>query len=380
MYHNKQITMKREIYIYGLYTEGEDIRYIGKTNKQDITKRLRQHELKSKELKTHRDRWIQKSLKEGKEIKIKKIESVNDENWQDREKYWIKYYRDNGALTNHSDGGKGGCAIRYTKTYEEVKDWVQKNIPCKSKNIWYSETKNLPNFIPMNPREVYLNRGWISWSDFLGTGNKYDNNVNYLNYNDAKTYIKTNLSDIDTIADWKMFVKENQIPDSIPNRPDRYYKNKNRGWDSWGDFLSTGRIANQNKIFLKYDECKEYVRKLNIKSLSEWNRFCKSGLKPDNIPSCLDINYKNSGWVSFGEFFGTGKVSDNQKHKNYFSYKNAKKYIIDNSIKINNNVEWRYFVKNNSKLIFLPLHPEQTYKKTKEWISWYDFLGKNKGE
>lgn len=31
----------------------------------------------------------------------------------------------------------------------------------------------------------------------------------------------------------------------IPNRPERYYKN--RGWVSWGDFLGTGRVANQYK-------------------------------------------------------------------------------------------------------------------------------------
>jgi len=71
----------KKIFIYGLYSEGEDVRYVGKTNKQDITKRLRQHILNSKNLKTHRDKWIQKIIDEGKEVKIKEIEVTDEFNW-----------------------------------------------------------------------------------------------------------------------------------------------------------------------------------------------------------------------------------------------------------------------------------------------------------
>ena len=65
----------------------------------------------------------------------------------------------------------------------------------------------------------------------------------FANYDDAKKIVK-NLN-IKTGLKYKEFSKNNLIPNNIPNRPERYYKK--RGWVSWGDFLSTGRIANQLK-------------------------------------------------------------------------------------------------------------------------------------
>lgn len=371
--------MDNIIYIYGLFSEDKHIRYVGKT--VNLNKRLKQHIANSKNKKTHRDQWIQKCLSENKEINIKLIETCDESNWQDREKYWIKFYRENSDLTNHYDGGESGSVIKYTESYEMVREWVQKNIKSKSKSSWYKNIKEntLPKYIPLNPREVYLKRGWVSWGDFLGTNNKYDNDVNYISYMDAKKYIKDNLSNIKTQKKWKISIKEGEIPKFIPNRPERYYNNKNRGWISWGDFLGTNRVANQNKNFLKYNDCREYVVKLKIKSIYEWRKYCKSGLKPDNIPSCPDKNYKNCGWIDFGEFLGTGKISDNKKHENYLKYEEAKEYLKLNNIKIKNYIKWREFIKSNTNLCFLPLHPEQSYR-TKGWINWDDFLGKNKGK
>ena len=38
--------------------------------------------------------------------------------------------------------------------------------------------------------------------------------------------------------------------------------------------------------------------------------------------------------------------------------------------------KWEEHLNNNKNLSFLPIQPYQTYK-SKGWISWYDFLGKN---
>jgi len=375
--------MEGKVFIYGLYTDGEDIRYVGKTNKQDIKKRLKQHILKSKELKTHRDRWIQNRINEGKEIKIKEIEVANEKNWQDREKYWIKYYRENGDLTNHCDGGEGGACIIYTKSYEEIKNWVQNNLNIKSKNDWYKtiSINKSPDYIPLNPRQSYLKRGWISWGDFLGTGNKYDNDVSYLSYDEAKEYIKKNLSHLDRTEKWKIAAKNSEIPEFIPNRPERYYSFKNRGWISYGDFLGTGRIANQNKTFISYEEAKKHISKLNIKSETEWRDYIKTNKNINNIPSSPENTYKNKGWIGWGDFLNTGKISDNEKHKNYLNYEDAKKYLRENFEFLKSSVEWNKYFKQDVNPIpyFIPLNPSMSYKK-KGWSGWADFLNKNKGE
>ena len=232
-------------YIYGLFdiNHPNEIRYIGKAD--NPLKRLKRHiqntkySFKHNKILTHKDRWL-KSINFN--IGYVILEECNKNKWQEIE---IKYIKKFNNLTNTSTGGMGGAGLIYKLQFNEVKLWVKSNTKINSKSKWYEyiKTNDLPIFIPNNPREVFLNKGWVSWGDFLGTGRLWDNNVNYLNYNDAKKIIK-NLN-IKTGLKYKEFSKNNLIPDNIPNRPERYYKK--RGWVSWGDFLGTGRIANQLK-------------------------------------------------------------------------------------------------------------------------------------
>jgi hypothetical protein len=230
-------------FIYGLVSKKEPkiIRYVGKADNPEHRKKRHIHNTKyslklNKKL-THKDYWI---IKENYEIDFIILDECNKNIWPEKEKYYISIFND---LTNTSEGGKGGSGIRYKMSYDEVKKWIKQNFKLKSKSEWYNNIFNIPEFIPSNPRQVYLKKGWISWGDFLGTNNVWDNLVNYVSYEDSKKIIK-NLQ-INSGNEYKQFVKENKIPNNIPNRPERYYKT--RGWISWGDFLGNGRIANQYK-------------------------------------------------------------------------------------------------------------------------------------
>jgi len=97
------------IYIYTLTNDKDtnDIRYIGKTT--NLKNRLRKH-LSNYSLKidTYKNNWIKKELLLGNKILIHSIEEVNENNWQEREIYWIKKYKDLGYnLTNTTLGGDG---------------------------------------------------------------------------------------------------------------------------------------------------------------------------------------------------------------------------------------------------------------------------------
>ena len=50
----------------------------------------------------------------------------------------------------------------------------------------------------------------------------------------------------------------NERPKNIPNAPDRQYK-KTGDWKGWGDYLGTGRIANQNQKYISYEKAKEIL-------------------------------------------------------------------------------------------------------------------------
>jgi hypothetical protein len=230
-------------FIYGLISKKnpENIRYIGKSDNPEYRKKRHIHNtkynLKSNKKLTHKDYWI---IKENYDIDFIILEQCDKMIWKEREKYYISKFNN---LTNTSEGGHGGSGIKYKMNYEELKFWVKVNLKVNSKSEWYRNIENIPDYIPSNPRESYLKRGWVSWGDFLGTNKIWDNLVSYISYEDSKKIIKK--LQINSGNEYKQFVKENKIPNNIPNRPERYYKT--RGWISWGDFLGNGRIANQYK-------------------------------------------------------------------------------------------------------------------------------------
>lgn len=108
-----------------------DVRYIGYT-KKSLNKRLIEHLSGSKNMKTYKDKWIQKCLSNHEEIIINLIEicKTHKELIQ-KEIYYINNYKNNGyKLTNLTDGGDG--IIGYTHT-EEFKKW---NSDIKSKKVY----------------------------------------------------------------------------------------------------------------------------------------------------------------------------------------------------------------------------------------------------
>lgn len=65
--------------------------------------------------------------------------------------------------------------------------------------------------------------------------------------------------------------------------------------------------------FVNYEECKKLIEKIKIKSKRKWDKYWKENERPDNIPYQPDKVYKNKGWISWGDFFGTGTLSPSQR-------------------------------------------------------------------
>lgn len=128
------------IYIYCLKDPSTlEIRYVGKT-KQKLYARLSAHKRYARTTlrPTHATNWINKLLKNNLSPIIEVLEIVNEDSWQDREKFWIKHYKSNGLnLTNTQEGGQGAYGGDNTKSFlgryhtEESK----KKISIKNKAI-----------------------------------------------------------------------------------------------------------------------------------------------------------------------------------------------------------------------------------------------------
>ena len=226
------------VLIYGLVSSAEPnkICYIGKT-KQNIKKRIHDHIRESYKLKTNKDIWIQSELSKSNLILYKIIEICNLDNWLEREKYWISKLN---GLTNVSKGGDGGRGLLATMSYNELKEFVRKNmVNVNNSTDWIKFVNQNPqyNFLPKFPYSSYKNRGWVSWSDLLVNYNGNNNRRNafryIFTYDECKNYLQQ--FKIKGKKNFKKIVKT--LSTSVPSAPDVYYK-KNNTWINWMDFLS----------------------------------------------------------------------------------------------------------------------------------------------
>ena len=116
----------KPIYIYKLLCpKTEQVRYIGKT--VNIKRRLSGHisEAKRNRGKRYVLNWIRSLLKQDLKPLIEQVEVCSTIDWQEREQYWIEYYRNlNANLCNICDGGLGGTGT-HILTKKERKQKAQ---------------------------------------------------------------------------------------------------------------------------------------------------------------------------------------------------------------------------------------------------------------
>lgn len=98
------------VYIYGLFDpRNGELRYIGKTIQ--LKMRLEKHIREAKNYLNHntrKERWIRELLSNNLKPAIIALEECTRENWQDREREWIRAAREICVnLVNLADGGKG---------------------------------------------------------------------------------------------------------------------------------------------------------------------------------------------------------------------------------------------------------------------------------
>jgi superfamily II DNA or RNA helicase len=258
--------------------------------------------------------------------------------------------------------GTGEIAYRFRKyiDFYELKKIVRK-LNFKNSNDYFKNYISIQHqkFIPSAPYNIYKNKGWKNWGDFLGT-NKFQK-INYWSFKKSKNYIKK--FNLKSQSDWLDFCKKDR-PVNIPTHPQVIYKNK--GYKNLGHFIGSNSIATQerNKYYLKIDQAKKLLKKAKINSQADFKKFIKKKNLSLKIPYNPNSVYLNRGWKDWGDFLGTGNVADNLKYKFWWSEKKIVKFLIDN--KIYNYNHWRIFCKKGKKPQFIPINIKKAFKsKTK---------------
>ena len=125
-----------------------------------------------------------------------------------------------------------------------------------------------------------------------------------------------------------------------------------------GDWLDTGN--KHTKDFLSFDDARKFVQKIKLKNNTEWIKYYKSDNRPDNIPSAPERVYKNKGWISLGDWLGTGAIAP--KNRTYRSFTDAKKFV--QLLGLKNYNDWEKYCASGNKPYDIPSNPWVTYK---EW-------------
>lgn len=163
---------------------------------------------------------------------------------------------------------------------------------------WLKSDKR-PATIPYSPEKEYKHTGWIDLGDWLGTGNTGRQRKKRMTYEQAKTYIQA--LGIKTQHEFFAWRKTDQRPETMPPDPNKVYFE----FEGWGEFLGTGRIANQNKKYRSYEEAKIFLKPLRITSGKHFRKLCAIGIIPKDIPNSPYAFYsKQKSWISFPDFFG----------------------------------------------------------------------------
>jgi hypothetical protein len=167
-------------------------------------------------------------------------------------------------------------------------------------------------------------------------------------------------------------------PEDIPASPERIYRDK--GWVGMGDWLGTGTVANRSVNFRSFNDARSFVRGLDLKSGTGWRKYRRGeltskGKKPKDIPSNPNLVYRDVGWVSWGDWLGTGTIAF--KNRKLRSFKEARKFV--RNLRLRNVDDWHKYCR--GELLGkqeipqdIPRRPDYVYK-YKGWTSWGDWLG-----
>jgi hypothetical protein len=212
----------------------------------------------------------------------------------------FKVYRDAGWISWPDWLGNGKERVAW-KSFPEGRAYVRK-LKLRSCKEWFAWIKSgqRPSDIPAQPDRVYRDDGWVSWSDWLGSERRVLAK-DMLPFAEGRALVRG--LELKGHREWLKWSKSGQRPSNIPSNPERTYRND--GWISYPDWLGFEGRAPPGSM-LPFAVGRAYARKMELKTLREWNAWSKSGQRPSNIPASPQRTYRDDGWISYPDWLGYG--------------------------------------------------------------------------
>ena len=119
------------------------------------------------------------------------------------------------------------------------------------------------------------------------------------------------------------YFKEKNQPESNRKRSESQFQ-----LEVFSEFVDESELSDQLQIrlweklsrfsWMSFEEAKNYVLQNEINTSKKWRQFVHSSKRPYNLPTIPNLVYKESGWISWGDFFGTNRISN--QFKTFLSY------------------------------------------------------------
>jgi hypothetical protein len=188
---------------------------------------------------------------------------------------------------------------RQQRPFKEARAFVRK-LGLANQAEWFAYCKldKKPIDIPATPARVY-SADWINWSDWLGTKPYHRPNGGWRPFKQARAFVRK-LS-LKSNAEWAVYAKSSKRPDDIPATPMSVYS---ADWVNIFDWLGTKPLR-PNGGWRPFKQARMFVRKLGLAGQKEWFAYCKSNKCPADIPTA-PMRVYSADWIDWFDWLGGG--------------------------------------------------------------------------
>ncbi len=182
---------------------------------------------------------------------------------------------------------------------------------------------------------------------------------------EARTWIRA--KHLNSRKQWHALCAQGDVPSDIPPNPNHTYRDQ---WESWGDFLGTGRsINNQKRRYRSFEEARRWARAQGLKTKTDWLNLAAKKRLPIDIPTNVWQVYPKE-WQGISDFLGSDYISP--RFRNYRSFELAREWARDQGLRSSS--DWNRRIKEPGWLPSdIAADPRATYGT--EFTTFGDFLG-----
>lgn len=201
---------------------------------------------------------------------------------------------------------------RVYRSFSLAREWARTQ-DLRSEKEWRAHTKRpgwLPADIPVNVYSGYQN-DWISWGDFLGSGNVANQKKRYRPFGEARDWARD--QGLTSYADWKRRIRApGWLPEDIPADPRNAY---GTAFTTMGDFLGNGNLSSREYKWRPFNEARAWAHEQKIDGQAEWRESAKltKTAWPKDIPTNPNVAYTSEDWKGWEDFLGVLRMAKRSK-------------------------------------------------------------------